>query len=150
MSLPALDPAPELGALHAEWSQLFLGDDYAARGEQTRRLAALVLAADLRTRVGDLMVSNAGWSKGRGDYADSVAEPGSDAWRAALGDHEHTTMTGDGRGADRQRWCQCSVHGLDPGPVPFGEWVRYEGWTAAGRDAHGFVHSVCRRILQTG
>lgn len=31
-----------------------------------------------------------------------------------------------------------------------GEWVYVERWTAAGREFHGFVDSVSRRILQSG
>src|SRR5450755_3099990 len=104
--------------LRAEWDEPFLADPRdeaanAARGDLTRALAAATLAARVGTAVGGMTVVGAGWSRERGDYADSVAEVGSDAWKDA-------TLTSDGRGAIRDAWCEC--------PAP-GGWVRYEGWT---------------------
>jgi len=132
--------------LRAEWDEPFLADPRdeaanAARGDLTRALAAATLAARVGTAVGGMTVVGAGWSRERGDYADSVAEVGSDAWKAALGSHEDATLTSDGRGAIRDAWCEC--------PAP-GGWVRYEGWTARGCEAHGFVCGGCRRVTQTG
>ena len=152
-----------LADLRAEWDAPFLADPSdqaanAARSQLTRDLAAAILAADLfdrermeRTRVGPMQISTAGWSKERADLADAAAERGSQAWIAALGTHEHATLTSDGRAADRKNWCRCAVTGLqqDDG-IPAGEWARYEHWTERGCEAHGFVHSECRQLLQTG
>ena len=124
----------------------------AARTALSRQLAAAILAADLldekagtRTRVGEMFIASAGWSRERGDAACAAAEPGTPEWRAALGVPEHATLTGDGQGANRGAWCTC------PNDEVFAEqWIRYEHWTAAGCERHGFVHSTCRRLLQTG
>ena len=81
----------------------------------------------------------------RGQQADAAGAPGSPEWIAALGVHEHATLTGDGHGAIREAWCTCAG-----GNVDVAEWVRYEYWTAAGMERHGFVHATCRRLLQAG
>ena len=140
--------AAEISPLRAEWDAPFTGDmtdeAISARGDLTRELASLILGAQIMTRVGDLTVVGGGWSKERGDYADATAEAGSAGWIAALGAHENATLTSDGRGANRQAWCECA--GLNDAAA----WVRYEGWTEQGMDAHGFVCGTCRRITQTG
>lgn len=144
-----LAPGAELASAHAAWSEPFLADPFneaamAARSEQTRHVARLLLAAPLRTEVGGLVIDTAGWSRERGEAADAVGEPGSPEWFAALGDHEHATLTADGECADRARWCECR-------PGPRGEsWVRYEHWTERGMERHGFVCPSCRRLTQTG
>jgi len=143
-AIETLEASAELASLRAEWDAPFLGDDYSARGEQTRKLAALILAAPLRTRVGALIVDTGGWSRERGMYADAMAERGTPEWVTALGDHEHATLTGDGHAAVRSQWCTCLAE------FRTGEWVRYEYWTAHGCEHHGFVHSECRRLLQVG
>lgn len=144
-----------LAELRAEWdAPLAAGprDEVAsaARTSLTRTLAAAILAADLldpvrgdRTQVGDLFISSAGWSRERAAAADAAAEAGTPEWIAALGTHEHATLTGDGGSANRARWCRCG----DPDVL---EWVRYEHWTASGCEAHGYVHRECRRLLQAG
>lgn len=143
----AATAAAELAALRAEWDQPFLADPRdaaanAARTALTRRLAAATLAADLGTRVGALTVVAGGWSRERAAQADAAGAAGSPAWYAALGAHEHATLTGDGKAAARHAWCEC--------PESLDRWVRYEGWTAAGCEAHGFVCADCRRLVQTG
>lgn len=145
-----------LAQLREDWDDPSVQGD--ARTALTRELAAAILAAPMmepgqtaRTRVGDLQIADAGWSRERGDAANAVAEPGSEEWRAALGVPERVTLTSDGLGANRGRWCEC--HAAPPGgQVRAGEWVRYEAWTAEGRVAHGFVHAPweCRRLLQVG
>jgi len=148
--LETLAPSAGLASAHAAWPAPFLADPRdeaasAARTAQTREVARLLLAAPLRTEVGGLVVFTAGWSRERAAKADAAGKPGSEAWFAALGDHEHATLTSDGRAADRTRWCQC------PNDDVFaGQWVRYEYWTERGMERHGFVHSECRRLLQTG
>jgi len=139
--------ASELRAMRAEWDAPFLADpaDEAACAERRalgEALAAATLAAKLMTRIGDLTVVEAGWSRETCDHADSIATPGSAEWIAALGAHEHATLTADGKPAIRDGWCRCS-ESLDT-------WVRYEGWTAEGRTAHGFVCGTCRKITQVG
>jgi len=147
-----------LAELRAEWDLPYLADPaddiaWAARRQLTRELAAAILASDLwdaerqeRARAGDLRIARAGWSRERGEQADAAGEPGTPEWKAALGAHEHATLTGDGGGAIREAWCECVTRGA----VPFTEWVQYEHWTAEGREAHGFVHEGCRRLLQAG
>lgn len=95
-----------------------------------------------------LTVAQGGWSKEDGDRADAAGEPGSAEWFAALGRREYVTLTSDGQsGGDRNGpagWCQC---GVDPDVE---QWVAYERWTAEGRVAHGYLHSECRLLLQSG
>lgn len=144
-----LTPGAGLASLHAAWSAPFLADPHdelanVGRTLLTREVARLLLASPLRTEVGGLTVFTAGWSKHRADQADAAGEAGSPAWFAALGDHEHATLTSDGHAADRWRWCECK-------PFPAGEtWVRYEHWTGQGMDRHGFVCPDCRRLTQSG
>jgi hypothetical protein len=145
-----------LDDLRADWDAPFTaapadGAASAARGTLTRDLAAAILAADLhdparggRTRVGDLFIYNAGWSRERAAAADAAAAAGTPEWVAALGTHEHATLTGDGGAAIRDQWCLCG------GQPPAADWIRYEHWTARGREAHGFVHRGCRRLIQAG
>ena len=147
--LRTLAPSAELATAFAAWSEPFLADPRdeaasAARTVQTREVARLMLAAPLRTEVGGLVAETAGWSRERAAEADAAGEAGSPEWFAALGDHEHVTLTGDGRAANRSRWCECR-------PQPRIEaWVRYEHWTERGRDRHGFVCPSCRSLTQTG
>lgn len=148
--LKTLAPSAELASAHAAWDAPFLADPFdeaasAARTAETRRVAALLLAAPLRTKVGGLVVFTAGWSRERAAAANAAGEPGSPAWFAALGDHEHATLTSDGGAADRSHWCQC------PNDDVFADqWVRYEHWTERGMERHGYVHATCRRLLQVG
>jgi hypothetical protein len=147
--MKTLAPSAGLASAHAAWSEPFLADPFdeaasAARTAQTREVARLLLAAPLRTKIGGLVVDTAGWSRERAGKADAAGEPGSPEWIAALGGHEHATLTSDGAAADRTRWCECR-------PEPGGEtWVRYEHWTERGRERHGFVCPACRRLTQTG
>ena len=146
--------APTLDDLLRQWNAPFTADPFDehawdGRKQLTRDLAAAILAAPLgdengRTRVGGLQIATAGWTQARGDYANSVASSVTDPqkWIAALGTHEHATLTADGQGANRASWCWCAG-----GPA---EWVRYEYWTAEGREGHGFVCAECRRLVQTG
>jgi hypothetical protein len=146
--------ARTLTGLRAEWDKPFLADPGDAKANAawstlTRELAAAILAADLhdgtgRTRVGDMFITRAGWSKERAAAAAAVAKLGTPEWMAALGTHENVTLTSDGQGAVCTGWCQCG------GEPRAAEWIRYEYWTAVGCEAHGFVHSECRRLLQTG
>lgn len=109
----------------------------------TEALAAMILAAPLRTDVAGLVIVAGSWSREAGDLADATATIGSPEWEAALGAHEEVTMTEDGRSAIRNAWCQHSdAEGHD--------WVRYEGWTAEGRMAHGYVCAECRKLTQAG
>ena len=147
--METLAPSAGLARLHAAWSAPFLADPRdeaanAARTAQTREVARLLLAAPLRTKVGGLTVFTAGWSKERADQARAAREAGSPEWFAALGDHEHATLTSDGGAADRWHWCECE-------PFPAGEtYVRYEHWSERGMERHGYVCPDCRRLTQTG
>ncbi|MFD9964905.1 hypothetical protein [Amycolatopsis sp. NPDC058986] len=113
-------------------------------------LAREILAADLRTVVdtpdGRLVKARGGWSKQKCEHADRAANVSSDpkGWAAALGPHEHATLTADGRGARTDSWCQCE-------PEPTAEtWIRYERWTMQGRAVHGYLCPGCRGLTQTG
>lgn len=139
-----------LADLHAAWSAPFLADPSddaasAARGEQTRELAGLVLAAGTRARVGDLTIVAGSWSRKQADYAYSVADPAVDldAFEAALGSFSDATLTSDGDYVARDLWCRCASSAA-------AGWVRYEGWTAEGRSAHGFACPSCRALAQVG
>lgn len=66
------------------------------------------------------------------------------ALEVALGSHDTATLTGDGRWALTRQWCSCT-----PGPDA-GTWVRYERYTARGREAHGYVCPGCRHLVQSG
>jgi hypothetical protein len=147
--METLAPSTGLASLHAAWAAPFLADPRdeaanAARTAQTREVARMILAAPLRTEVGGLVVFTGGWSKERADQARAAGEAGSPAWFAALGDHEHATLTGDGHAADRWHWCEC-----EPFPAG-GTWVMYQHWSERGMERHGFVCPDCRRLTQTG
>lgn len=110
-----------------------------------------ILAAAVGTRIdtpdGPLIIAHAGWSRQSAERpaaraADAAGDV--DAYLAALGAHDHATLTADGRGARTDGWCQC-----EPGP-PLATTVRYERWTDQGRVAHGYLCPTCRFITQTG
>jgi hypothetical protein len=148
MTRTAAAPGAALAAAYEGWSYPWLTgpfDDAAmlARPEQTRQLAAMLLAAPLGTEIDGLVIYAGGWSRERGAEADAAGDAGSLEWLAALGPHEHATLTADGRAAVRDQWCQCAS-------TPAAGWVRYEHWTARGRESHGFVCPACRRLTQAG
>ena len=148
--MAATAPTRTLDSLRAEWDAPFLADPRdetanAARGQLTRDLAAAILSAKLMTHAGGMTIHGAGWSRERGDHADATAEPGTEAWIAALGTHEHATLTSDGHAAIRDAWCTCAND-----DVYADQWVRYEYWTAKGMERHGYVHATCRKLLQAG
>ena len=112
------------------WSEPYLGDDFSAqamdaRGLETRRLAARVLAAPVGTVVGG----------GRWVPELTVAVQGG----------EPSLLTADGKPGDRGHWClnetRCKASG---------DWVYYERWAHAGRASHGWLCGVCRRLVQSG
>lgn len=139
--LPQVQVATALYGLH-----------HGVLGEDQRRdifpaLTLALLNAPLRARIGDLAVVHHGWSKTAADLADSIAEPGTLRWRAALGTPSEVTLTGDGRMVSvrgRIPFCGC-----DPRPDSDTE-IRYERWTVRGREAHGFCCPTCRYLTQTG
>jgi hypothetical protein len=136
----------ELQVMRADWEHYEPSGDgwwstVEGRTQQTRELAAAILAAPLGTPVGDVKLTSGGWSKETANRADATALVATPEWYDTLGPREHATLTGDGRSALHEAWCQC--------PDPAG-WVAYERWTAEGRIAHGFVHETCRRLIQTG
>jgi hypothetical protein len=53
---------------------------------------------------------------------------------------ESVVLTADGRRYDDRGWHE----------GPEAEWIYVERWTAAGREFHGWIDSVSRRILQAG
>lgn len=140
---------PGLTALREAWDEPFLADPRdeaanAARGEQTRALAARLLSVPLGTRAGGMTLVSSGWSKERGAHARSVADPVTDpeAWVKALGHSDSAVLTSDGHSAVRTAWCA--------DPPGAGSWVRYEHWSPRGCEAHGYVCPDCRKLTQTG
>jgi hypothetical protein len=118
-------------------------------------LAKQILAVqELGTEVdtlggGTLMVASRVWPLGDADEvcAQARAEHRRGTtftdFEAMLGDPEQVTLSADGR-PTQPGWCRCR-------PRPAGErWVRYERWSARGREAHGYVCPTCRRLTQTG
>ncbi|PZG12988.1 hypothetical protein C1I95_24580 [Micromonospora craterilacus] len=105
--------------------------------------ASRILATSVGQMVDTLIKVHGGWSADAAARADATAEPGTDEWRNALGPHEDATLTADGRPAATGGWCTCPAVGDD-------EWVRYERWSARGREAHGYVHAGCRALVQAG
>jgi hypothetical protein len=137
-----------LTALYEAWSAPFLADPsddaaMTARGVQARELAAAILSAPLTAKAGALSIASAGWSFAAAAAARKAGEVGTPAWRAAIGPHEHATLTSDSQYIG-DGFCRC-----DPEPA-ITTWVRYEKWTAAGCGGHGFACPSCRRITQTG
>lgn len=114
-------------------------------------LAETILAAPVGSRVDTfdtpLTKVDGRWSPEAARRADAVADPATDptAWVAALGPHEHATLTADGRQAINIGWCTCD-HQYPDGAT----WVRYERWSGRGQEAHGYVCPTCRRLTQTG
>ena len=114
-----------------------------------RILAAPVGPDPLPADVADgLIKCQGGWTPEDGARADRLAQPDwtRQQWLEELGPHKDATLTSDGRGARTDAWCTC-LRGSTTGD---GAWVRYERWTAQGRVAHGYVHQLCRFVLQTG
>ena len=54
---------------------------------------------------------------------------------------EHVTLTADGRRYDRNGWHE--------GPDS-ADWVYVERWGIAGREFHGYVDPVSRKLTQSG
>lgn len=143
-----------LRTMYSNWFEPYTGDVGDGEALTARRadgadLAAAILEVGARESQvslysvnGTMSFNGGGWSKDDADRADAAAEPGSDAWKAALGPYRYAILTADGRGAIRDRWCECGVTGE--------RWVQYEVWTAEGRERHGFVCPDCRKLTQTG
>lgn len=76
---------------------------------QARQILAASVGAAVGTPDGQLIKTFGGWSQQAGERADSVADASRDphAWIAALGPHERTVLTVDGRGARLDGWCTC-------------------------------------------
>lgn len=108
-----------------------------------RHILAAAVAATVDTVDGPLVKAAGSWSAKAGVRADAAGAAGSDAWFAALGPHEDTLLTGDGKGVQTNGWCRCTN-------APDAQaWVRYERWTGAGRVGHGYACPTCRLITQT-
>lgn len=114
-----------------------------AREILSARMVATIITAD-----GPLIKCAAGWTAESGARADAAADPVAQPaeWLAALGPHDHVTLTQDGRTVHTDGWCGCATASESEGD----NWVRYERWTPEGRLAHGYVCPDCRHITQTG
>lgn len=140
--IPTIRPSVELSVARAAWDTPWLDSADLDRSVLTATVARLTLASKVRTQIGDLVIVAGSWTREDGDRADALYTPGTPEWEAELGPHSEVTMTADGGYAARHAWCVC--HQDDA------SWVAYEGWTAEGRTAHGFVCADCRKLLQVG
>jgi hypothetical protein len=111
---------------------------------RARAIMAAPIGAAIDSPDGPLVKTSARWSKATGERADAAACTAADpeTWLAALGPHEHATLTADGHGV-RPGWCSCPDTRLKT-------WVRYELWTIQGRTGHGYICPTCRLLTQTG
>jgi hypothetical protein len=124
------DLDPRCGEPHT--LEVRLGDEWVPRH---LAIARAILAADLGASVETfdlpLTVAAAGW------LAPTAARPEPPA-------HDYAVLTMDGYEADASDFCRCQ-------PQPSAEtWVRYERWSARGREAHGYLCGHRRRLTQTG
>lgn len=106
-----------------------------ARAILTAKVGAVVDTFD-----GPLTKARGTWSRETAALADAAGEAGSPEWRAALSAHEEATLTSDGHGIIDNSWHACNDV----------EQVRYERWSARGRETHGLVCRSCRAVTQTG
>jgi len=106
--------------------------------------AKLILAAPLGATLDGLIKALGGWSPASVQHVSKAHPEGGKAWYAALGSHEHATLTADGRDAEPSEWCEHKP--------PAESWVRYERWSARGMEAHGYVcpDIDCRHLVQSG
>lgn len=141
--------APDFGtafiaALPTEGARVeaqFEGEWLPAHLALAKQALATKVGRTVDTFDGPLTKHHGSWSAEATARADAVAgKVGAKEWRAALGPHAEATLTGDGQAAIVRGWCDCSAV----------EQVRYERWSARGREAHGFVCKTCRRLTQTG
>lgn len=140
--IPTIPASDALAEARAKWDTPWLDSPDLDRTALTAHVAGLILASKVRTQIGDLVMVAGSWTREDGDRADALHAPGTPEWEAELGPHSEVTLTADGGYAARHAWCVC--HQDDA------SWVAYEGWTAAGREAHGFVCAECRQLLQVG
>lgn len=103
---------------------------------------ATVLALPLAGTHDGLTVAVRHWPEGiwRPELQDQITAGAS--WEDVAGPATAVTLTTDGQ-PYWSAWCKCPA-------VADEHWVRYERWSAAGLEAHGYAHKVCRAILQTG
>lgn len=108
-----------------------------------KQVLAARIGATVETFDGPLTKNSGTWAPGATRRASAVAAEGTEEWAriARTIPHEEATATSDGRGVVTKGWCSCG------GGV---EQVRYERWSARGREAHGFVCKTCRSLTQTG
>jgi hypothetical protein len=109
------------------------------------------MSLKLRDVHGGLTVCGREWTPEQGAQLDALlnVEPNPDRARlnemlAALGTPAQVRMSADGLGFDTHGWCRCAT---EPDAMT---WVRYERWTPAGREGHGYVCPTCRLLVQTG
>ena len=101
-----------------------------------------IVALPLGAKYDGLTVAARHWPQGVMDAAGQERIVAGELVDDVLGTPEEIVLTGDGR-AYWSAWCKCPAVADD-------HWTRYERWTVQGRTAHGFAHTVCRGILQTG
>jgi hypothetical protein len=110
-------------------------------------LAAPVGPDPIDTPDGPLVKMQGWWLPERSHQPDVVAARTRGDWPAELaarGRHDFAALTADGRGCRSDQWCSCS-----PQP-PADGWVRYERYSARGREAHGYLCPTCRHLVQSG
>lgn len=131
--------------------EVLVGDEWLPRHiARAREILALPVGATVASIDGALIVCQRDWSNAASDTPACLAARAAgdvDAYRAALGPAEQAVLTADGRDAVRT-WCTCYRPADDD--ESWKTHIRYEVWSAVGRDAHGWLCRGCRRIAQSG
>lgn len=115
------------GLLHADGQAVTATDDAReAAGMMTLRLA---LRLEVGEQAGTLVCAERHWHGPQQGSPDEVI------------------LTTDGRHYRRDgQWCACQRGDLHD----MHSEVYFERWTKQGREAHGWLHRVCRRVTQSG
>lgn len=96
----------------------------------------------------DMIVSNRSWSRKASEAALAAAKDGTPykEYEELLGRPAEIVLTGDAGPYFQGGWCLCESGTA----YTDGGWIRFERWTGKGREAHGFIHDKCRKLLQAG
>lgn len=100
----------------------------------------------MRGKHNGLIVAHRAWTVEQGDVAEAAVGPDCtfEEYDQALGTPAEVLLTGDGHGYNNRGWCGCGNN------FPAAQITRFERWTSLGRVAHGWLHTVCRKLYQSG
>lgn len=102
-----------------------------------------ILALGVGREHDGLIVCHRQWTAGTLTAQAREAIDGGADTDQVLGRAVMAVLTADGRHYDCTGWCGCP-------DVAHEDWVRFQRWSNAGLDAHGYACRTCRKILQTG